>query len=265
MIIKQKTLPERAGIMGTELVENKTWSPLMFTEISSRKYQFCGFKYKEIQYDVSLDLAILEKPLKWDYPCRIFIHDMFRQWVGGSQSHEHIRRVMDVITQTPHHIYLLATTRPRKMQIYFDEYSVPDNVFLGANIRWREATNDLLTTLFDIEAEKYFILMEPLMNEIDLTQWLVKRDEYYLAKCPKCRWVGSSEHCGSGIEQDGCQCPRCYEECGNFDGYDPAPHFVMVSYATAPKRPPLNCGWVLSIHNQCKRCDVPFVIGIMDM
>ena len=39
--------------------------------------------------------------------------------------------------------------------------------------------------------------------------------EYYPVRCPKCKWTGSSEECGSGdyFAQDGCSCPICFTEC----------------------------------------------------
>ena len=42
---------------------------------------------------------------------------------------------------------------------------------------------------------------------------------WYPVRCPKCGWEGCSRSCGSGdyFAQDGCQCPRCHEECGSDD------------------------------------------------
>lgn len=35
---------------------------------------------------------------------------------------------------------------------------------------------------------------------------------YYLARCPKCHWLGSSELCVGAIDED-CNCPRCFTDC----------------------------------------------------
>ncbi|WP_395454655.1 hypothetical protein ACHMW5_13380 [Azospirillum melinis] len=44
---------------------------------------------------------------------------------------------------------------------------------------------------------------------------------YYLCKCQKCGWTGSSEECGSSVSLDGdgdISCPECYHaDCEEID------------------------------------------------
>lgn len=61
--------------------------------------------------------------------------------------------------------------------------------------------------------------VKELEAEVERLREIEKRyiptEPYFLALCPKCKWVGTSQLCGTGdyFAQDGCECPKCGHDC----------------------------------------------------
>jgi protein gp37 len=118
--------------------------------------------------EVSLRHRLLDKPLHWKKPRRIFVcsmSDLFHPKVPF----DFINKVFDVIRRTPDHTYQILTKRPKRMADFiYQAYGVNhklDNAWLGVSIS-TEAEMWKAKILTDIPAAVRFISFEPLLEDI---------------------------------------------------------------------------------------------------
>jgi protein gp37 len=128
---------------------------------------------------IKLDESALEKPYTWKKPTTVFVNsmsDLFHKDVPES----FIRRVFDVMADTPQHTYQVLTKRPERMADVLIRYyagSAPwKNIWCGTSIEnmaveWRSNWLRL------VPASVRFISAEPLLGPLalDLTDisWLI--------------------------------------------------------------------------------------------
>lgn len=132
------------------------------------------------------------------------------------------------------------------------------NLWLGVTVCNQAEADEKIPVLLDTPAAGRFVSVEPMLGPVDFRQWLVK-DRFYTAKCPRCGWIGSSEHCGSSDywSQDGCECPKCCTECDDFSD-DRKLDWMICGGETGPDARPLHLDWVRSLRGQCQESDTPF-------
>jgi protein gp37 len=128
---------------------------------------------------IKLDEAALEKPFSWKKPTTVFVNsmsDLFHKDVPET----FIRRVFDVMADTPQHTYQVLTKRPERMadvlQRYYAGTAAWSNIWCGTSIEnmaveWRS------NWLRQVPAVVRFISAEPLLGPLalDLTwiHWLI--------------------------------------------------------------------------------------------
>ena len=118
----------------------------------------------------------LEAPLSWRRPRRVFVNsmsDLFHPHVG----YAFIADVFDVMREADQHVFQVLTKRPGRAagwwekhgQGRFDEW--PANVWMGTSVESQKYA-PRLSVLRRIPAEVRFVSAEPLLERVDLTQWL---------------------------------------------------------------------------------------------
>jgi protein gp37 len=122
--------------------------------------------------------AALEAPLHWRKPRKIFVNSMSDLFQDGVPP-EFIRRVWDVMRQTPQHIYQILTKRPENMAavLSIPVFPVLPNVWLGTSVENAKFVGRI-DSLRGVPAAVRFVSFEPLLGpvgEVDLTgiQWAI--------------------------------------------------------------------------------------------
>lgn len=119
-------------------------------------------------------------PLRWREPRTVFVNsmsDLFHARVPG----DFIRRVFDVMAQTPQHTYQVLTKRSGRLAQVAPELPWPANVWIGVSVENRKELRRL-DDLRATPARVRFVSAEPLLESlagIDLAgiDWLIAGGE----------------------------------------------------------------------------------------
>ncbi len=166
----------------------KTWNPVTgctkqsegcihcYAETMSRRLQAMkNNKYKN-GFMVTLHPDDLHEPLRWKTPSMIFVcsmSDLFHKDVPF----EFVDNVFDVIKSTPQHRYQILTKRAERMEEYFKNRNVPNNVWLGVTVE-NQKTKYRIEYLTRINAQIHFLSCEPLLEDLgnlnlENIQWVI--------------------------------------------------------------------------------------------
>jgi Bacteriophage protein gp37 len=150
--------------------------------------------------------------------------------------------LFDLIEKTPNLDWLLLTKRignvlsmtSQTAQYRFDlecleAPRLPENVWLGATIVNQEEADRDIPKLIDTPARVRFLSMEPLLGEVDISEWL----SFWCEDC-------NDTHT-SGI--------------AGFTGLN----WVIVGGESGPGARPMHLEWTRSLRDQCAAAGVPFL------
>ena len=113
-------------------------------------------------------------PGKWKTPRRIFVNsmsDLFHEYVPFDFVDEVFRRMI----KYNQHIYQVLTKRPERMLEYLNSTQTPcwpGHVWAGVSVENQYWAKKRIPVLIDIPAEVRFLSVEPLLKEVDLSQYL---------------------------------------------------------------------------------------------
>lgn len=135
----------------------------------------------------------LDEPKRNKKPTLYFVNsmsDLFHQKMDFG----FLERVMQVITDTPHHQYQILTKRPHAMKEYFSKREIPSNVWLGTTVE-SSKVKPRIDLIRDLSASVKWLSCEPLISdlgEIDLRgiDWVIAGGESGAnARAMKEEWV----------------------------------------------------------------------------
>ncbi len=118
----------------------------------------------------------LNAPLTWAKPRRVFVNsmsDLFHKQV----TFEFITDVFKVMREADQHIFQVLTKRPGRAVGWWEKCGRqefgewPKNVWIGTSVE-NQKYAPRLTVLGRIPAEIRFVSAEPLLDSLDLTEWL---------------------------------------------------------------------------------------------
>lgn len=175
----------------------------------------------------SMNFVELEAPLHLRKPSRIgvqFMGDLFHENVLFST----IARIFRAMIEANNHIYLLLTKRLDRA-LDFDDWSEnqlhnciispwQDHIWLGVSIENQARAGERIPVLLQTPASKRFVSVEPMLSQINISEYLVDQDE----------------------------------------GFRPGLDWVICGGETGPKARPMHPDWVRSIRDQCQAAGVPF-------
>lgn len=132
-------------------------------------------KYKD-GFKLTLHEDVLAEPKCWRKSSMVFVcsmGDLFHEEVPF----EFIDKVMNTIWETPRHTYQLLTKRPERMEEYFRDHYIPENVWLGTTVEAAEYKYRV-DVLRPLTPTVKFLSCEPLvgdLGELDLTgiDWVI--------------------------------------------------------------------------------------------
>lgn len=211
---------------------------------SARLQQFTQYqKVKEWDGTVEFVESQLLKPLSWRSPKRVFTCSMSDIFHPNVQD-EWRDRAFAIMAVAQQHTFQVLTKRPQAMLNYFSElnllrlkrslpssikYSRLDsinlplpNVWLGVSVENQQAAEERIPLLIQTEAKIRYLSCEPLLETVDLSEWIIDR-KYQTDSKPPIHWV----ICGG---ESGTKARPCYVE------------------------------WIRSLVNQCQSASIPVFV-----
>lgn len=202
----------------------------------------------------------IKDPIRWKKPRMIFVNsmsDLFHEKLGTDV----LQSVFDVMFEAKHHIYQVLTKRSQRMMELLPHLRYPGgqkwmdrperHIWMGVSVE-TQFEEERIEHLVQTPAAVRFLSLEPLLQPIDLSKWLI-RD----ADCPTCR----------GARVDTCDDPGCPcdghmhtgEVCG-WRGHRRKIHWVIVGGESGPRARRMQLDWVRTIVAQCKEKGVPVFV-----
>ena len=167
---------------------DRTWNPVTgctklstgcahcYAEIMAHRLNAMGVDKYANGFIPTMHDDVLDEPVKWKQSHTVFVcsmADLFHDDVPFS----FIDKVMNTIRQTERHRYQILTKRASRMEEYFADADIPENVWLGVTV---ESPLEIprIDSLRGLQAAIRFISCEPLVDdlgEIDLTDidWII--------------------------------------------------------------------------------------------
>ena len=114
---------------------------------------------------------LLEQPLRWKRPRKIFVNsmsDLFYEKVPDARIHEIFR----VMSQARLHTFQILTKRPHRMREYFlqphswTRYPLP-NVWLGVSVEDQKTADERIPVLLETPAAVRWVSYEPALGPVD--------------------------------------------------------------------------------------------------
>jgi len=230
---------------------------------------------------------MLDEPLKWHKPRRVFVNsmsDLFHEDITDEQ----IAAVFGVMAATPRHTFQVLTKRPSRMRRWFEWMRDQDctgpgeppasvvcgihaanhgadvdylglvgawplpNVWLGVSCENQAVVDERIPLLLDCPAAVRFVSAEPLLAPIDVEKWICDW-------CPKCKndyplRQGRCDRCGVFRRA------RSTESRVATDGetyWYTGLHWVIVGGESGPGARPCRLSWIQSVVQQCAATRVP--------
>ena len=172
---------------------------------------------------------LLDQPLRWRKPRRIFVNsmsDLFHEGVPASW----IEQIFAVMKLAHWHTFQVLTKRPERMREYLSTRSAaPPNVWLGVSVEDQATADERIPLLLQTPAAVRWISAEPLLGQVSLDR----------IRYPNFRVTGSALT-GAGY-------------AGN------RLDWVVVGGESGRNARPMHPDWVKSLRDQCKVFDVPFL------
>ena len=165
-----------------------TWNPVTgctkvsegcrhcYAERMSRRLKAMGLaKYRE-GFSVAVHPSVLDQPLRWRKPRRIFVNSMSDLFHEGVPT-EFVEDVFRVMNQASHHTFQVLTKRPERAAELATRLNWTANIWLGTSIespRWLSR----LRVLRQIGADTRFLSLEPLLEplselNLDGVHWVI--------------------------------------------------------------------------------------------
>ena len=118
----------------------------------------------------------LRVPLSWKRPRHVFVNsmsDLFHPHVGN----HFISDVFLVMREAGHHVFQVLTKRPGRAVGWWNKHGAelmgewPKNIWIGTSVESQKYA-PRLTVLGRIPATVRFVSAEPLLERVDLTEWI---------------------------------------------------------------------------------------------
>lgn len=261
-----------------------TWNPLRgcsrvsegcrhcYAEGVAKRFSGPGLPYEGLiakggQWNGAIKLVpeLLDQPLRWRKPRRIFVNsmsDLFHENVPES----YVQQVFAVMAKARQHTFQILTKRPDRMramlagkdlrwlvdgclQLINDGRMSPEafsmqwplpNVWLGVSVEDQKTASERIPVLLNTPAAVRWVSAEPLLGAVDLTCIGYSPADSDWTYC----WDALS-----GFRAN---------KCGGTEG-NPKLDWVVVGGESGKDARPMHPEWARSLRDQCAAAGVPFL------
>jgi len=178
--------------------------------------------------EIRLNKKVLEDPLHWKKPRRIFVSqmsDLFHEAIPD----EFILDIVRVMAAAHWHTYQILTKRPERMHAllvgWYEKSIALPNLWLGVSCEDQPTADERIPLLLQTPAAVRFVSVEPMLGPIDLQ-------------------ISAFNGADSIL----------FLSCQSLEGL----HWVIVGGESGPGARPMQEEWARSVMQQCKAGGVPF-------
>lgn len=182
-----------------------TWNPVTgctkvshgckfcYAERMAHRLQAMGLHRYRNGFAVTLHEDLVEEPLKWGRPRKVFVNsmsDLFHE----SVPFQFVRRVFEVMAKCPQHTFQVLTKRSQRLLELSSELPWPANVWMGVSVE-NERVVGRISHLRRTPAALRFLSCEPLIGPVgdlplDGVHWVIVGGESGPRARPmKMEWV----------------------------------------------------------------------------
>lgn len=148
-----------------------------YAETMAHRLKAMGLKGYEKGFTLTLQPDRLKEPLSRRKPSMYFVNsmsDLFHQDVPD----QYIKKVLSVISKANWHTFQLLTKRAKRMEQFFNNNTIPNNLWLGVTVENKKHGLPRIEHLRRTATSTRFISMEPLLEDlgvIDLSgiNWVI--------------------------------------------------------------------------------------------
>lgn len=136
-----------------------------YAEVMAKRLKAMGTPGYENGFEFSILPERLEQPYKKKKPTKYFVNsmsDLFHE----QMSPLFLNQIIEVIENTPRHIYQILTKRENAMSSYFNGKKIPDNIWLGVTVENKKSGLPRIDKLRNLDAKIKFLSVEPLLEDI---------------------------------------------------------------------------------------------------
>ena len=115
----------------------------------------------------------LDQPRRWRKPAVIFVNSM-SDLFHKDMPDDFLQQVWGAMLDAPQHTYQVLTKRTHRMahKVRTLGLPVPPNIWLGTSVENQAMANSRIPALLDTPAPIKFLSAEPLLEDLDLGDWL---------------------------------------------------------------------------------------------
>ena len=210
--------------------------------------------------DIRLVESVLEDPLHWRKPRKIFVNsmsDLFHEKVQD----DWLARIFGVMLQCPQHTFQILTKRPVNMKHFMRamrrvmgkretaenlarvglKFPLP-NIWLGVSVEDQKTADERIPILLQTPAAVRWVSYEPALGPVDFTR--IKMQEIGYARFSD----------DSGMSKE-----RGTESVyGNALKGDPHLNWIVCGGESGPGARPMHPDWAVSCCDQCQNSKIPF-------
>ncbi len=203
------------------------------------------------------------EPVKWNIAAkavgerhRVFCASMADVFEDHPQVVDERRRLLDLISHTPHLDWLLLTKRPENINHMIEEatgfsessmwfHAVGDRVWIGTSVESQATADSRIPELLQVPAKVRFLSCEPLLGPVSLDAWFGLDDGNEWRDC-LCDEIDPSDR--------PCMVCESRQELGQASGIN----WVIVGGESGHSARPMHQDWALSLRDQCCAAGVAF-------
>jgi len=137
-----------------------------YAEVMANRLKAMGIPGYENGFDFSIMPDRLEQPLNKKKPTKYFVNsmsDLFHEQMPP----DYLNEIIQVIKNTPRHIYQILTKRENRMSNYFQGKEIPKNIWLGVSVENKKDGLPRINNLRNLNASIKFLSIEPLLEDLE--------------------------------------------------------------------------------------------------
>ncbi len=155
----------------------QTWNPVTgctkvspgckhcYAETMAQRLRAMGATGYHNGFALTLHEERLQQPLRRKKPTVYFVNsmsDLFHEEVPDA----FIEQVLSVADRTPQHTYQVLTKRAERLPLFFQQRSIPRNIWLGVTVEDRRYGLPRIDYLRQVNARIRFLSVEPLLEDL---------------------------------------------------------------------------------------------------
>jgi len=132
----------------------------------AKRLQAMGVKRYQNGFQVTLHPDLIDLPLRWKKPRKIFVNSMSDLFHPGVPD-EFILKVFETMNRAPYHIFQVLTKRPERVVTLADRLNWTSNIWMGTSVESMKVV-ERVHHLRKVPARIRFLSCEPLLGPLQL-------------------------------------------------------------------------------------------------